>query len=459
MKSFADIPAGWTVASLDRLVERISGGGTPSKSDPENFSGNIPFMTVKDMKGRFISDTVDHISEKALHSGATTLVPADTLVVATRMSLGKIVRPLMDVAINQDLKALFLKDGIDKTYVEHFWRYSVPVIQEMGTGTTVKGIRLEDVRSLPVPVPPSGEQRRIADKLDRVLAHVAAANEHLSRVGVLLKKFRSAVLEAAISGWLVGNEFELDGFDEVKASELGFFRGADLPLLPESWAWLPFGSVAQVVSDLRDPSGYGDFIHLAPNNIEPWTGVVSGCRTIAEDRVFSPKHVFRAGQIVYSKIRPNLCKVAIPEFSGLCSADMYPIETRLDERYLLLYMLSDRFTGWASNSDSRTILPKINKKDLYSIPVPVPLSLSGQKAIVSKVHALLSIEREVTGALQVTRSQVDELIPSLLAKAFRGDLVPQDFDDEPASELLARLAEANASENQKPIRRKRQTSV
>jgi type-1 restriction enzyme ecoDI specificity protein len=122
-------------------------------------------------------------------------------------------------------------------------------------------------------------------------------------------------------------------------------------------------------------------------------------------------------------------------------------------------MLSDRFTGWASNSDSRTILPKINKKDLYSIPVPVPLSLSGQKAIVSKVHALLSIEREVTGALQVTRSQVDELIPSLLAKAFRGDLVPQDFDDEPASELLARLAEANASENQKPIRRKRQTSV
>ncbi len=459
MKSFADIPAGWTVASLDRLVERISGGGTPSKSDPENFSGNIPFMTVKDMKGRFISDTVDHISEKALNSGATTLVPADTLVVATRMSLGKIVRPLMDVAINQDLKALFLKDGIDKTYVEHFWRYSVPVIQEMGTGTTVKGIRLEDVRSLPVPVPPSGEQRRIADKLDRVLAHVAAANEHLSRVGVLLKKFRSAVLEAAISGWLVGNEFELDGFDEVKASELGFFRGADLPLLPESWAWLPFGSVAQVVSDLRDPSGYGDFIHLAPNNIEPWTGVVSGCRTIAEDRVFSPKHVFRAGQIVYSKIRPNLCKVAIPEFSGLCSADMYPIETRLDERYLLLYMLSDRFTGWASNSDSRTILPKINKKDLYSIPVPVPLSLSGQKAIVSKVHALLSIEREVTGALQVTRSQVDELIPSLLAKAFRGDLVPQDFDDEPASELLARLAEANASENQKPIRRKRQTSV
>ena len=92
-------------------------------------------MTVKDMKGRFVSDTVDHISEKALNSSATTLVPADTLVVATRMSLGKIVRPLMDVAINQDLKALFLKDGIDKTYIEHFWRYSAPAIQKMGTGT------------------------------------------------------------------------------------------------------------------------------------------------------------------------------------------------------------------------------------------------------------------------------------------------------------------------------------
>ena len=458
------IPESWVGVSIGS-VSSVIGGGTPPSKEESCFAPpgeGIPWITPADLSGykkTVIRNGKRDLTEKGLRSCSAKKMPKGSVLFSSRAPVGYVAIAGADLTTNQGFKSFVFPDGVDSRFAYYQLRYLKPVAEAMATGTTFKELSGAAAAKLPFALAPLNEQHRIADKLDRVLARVDAANEHLSRVGVLLKKFRSAVLEAAISGWLVDNEFELDGFDEVRASELRSFRGADLPLLPESWAWLPFGSVAQVVSDLRDPSGYGDFIHLAPNNIEPWTGVVSGCRTIAEDGVFSPKHVFRAGQIVYSKIRPNLCKVAIPEFSGLCSADMYPIETRLDERYLLLYMLSDRFTGWASNSDSRTVLPKINKKDLYSIPVPVPLSLSEQKAITSKVHVLLSIEREVTGALQVAKSQVDELIPSLLAKAFRGELAPQNPDDEPSSELLARLAEAKASENHSPTRRKRQASV
>ena len=164
---------------LEQLIVQIVGGGTPSKSNVDYFRGTKPFMTVKDMRERFPTDTIDHISEEAIDSSATKVVPADTLIIATRMSLGKIVRPTFDTAINQDLKALFFANGIDKTFAEHWWRSRASHIQSLGTGTTVKGIRLEDIHSLQMDLPPSNEQKRIADKLDAILARVDSCRGHL----------------------------------------------------------------------------------------------------------------------------------------------------------------------------------------------------------------------------------------------------------------------------------------
>ena len=195
-----NLPTSWQAAKIYQIIDDIVGGGTPSKTNPENFKGNIPFMTVKDMRGRLITDTIDKISEDALQNSAATLVPPDTLVIATRMALGKISKTTQATAINQDIKAIYPSNGVEKSYIEHFWRYRAQYIESIGTGTTVKGIRLEDIRSLSIPIAPSNEQRRIADKLDRVLARVGAANEHLSRVAPLIKRFRQSVLSSAMSG-------------------------------------------------------------------------------------------------------------------------------------------------------------------------------------------------------------------------------------------------------------------
>src|SRR5690349_4973250 len=105
--TMSKLPDSWVTAPLGELLSAIVGGGTPSKANSDYFQGSIPFMTVKDMHERFITDTQDHITEQALESSASSLIPADTLVVASRMSLGKIARPGIPVAINQDLKALF----------------------------------------------------------------------------------------------------------------------------------------------------------------------------------------------------------------------------------------------------------------------------------------------------------------------------------------------------------------
>jgi type I restriction enzyme S subunit len=196
----SSFPRSWATALLGDLLVQIIGGGTPSKSNSAYFTGVIPFMTVKDMTERFPSDTIDHISPEAVENSPTAIIPPDSLIVATRMSLGKIVRPKVATAINQDLKALLLKDGIDKTFIEYWWRNQSKHIQGLGTGTTVKGIRLEDIRNLGIHLPPTNEQKRIADKLDALLVRAdacyQATRERIERLtpALLAKAFRGELV-------------------------------------------------------------------------------------------------------------------------------------------------------------------------------------------------------------------------------------------------------------------------
>ena len=179
--------------------------------------------------------------------------------------------------------------------------------------------------------------------------------------------------------------------------------------LPNDWRWLPFGAVAKVASNLTKPMDYPSFPHIAPNHIESWTGRLFPFKTVAEDQVISAKHMFRGGQILYSKIRPNLAKAILVDFDGLCSADMYPIETSLNPEYLLAWMLSPWFTEAATRNQGRNLLPKINVKELSSLPVPVPPA-KDQKRIAEVVG--------LAGQLRAKRRRAVSLFDDLTQSIF-----------------------------------------
>jgi type I restriction enzyme, S subunit len=191
--------------------------------------------------------------------------------------------------------------------------------------------------------------------------------------------------------------------------------------LPAAWKWGTIADVAEVASNLIAPSSVPALPHIAPNHIESGRPRLLPYLTVKEDGVTSPKHRFFPGQILYSKIRPYLRKAVVVDFEGVCSADMYPLNARCDPHYLLWWLLSPGFNNLAMEHQGRTVLPKINQKALYRIPVPIPPATE-QRRIASGLNT--SFER--SGRAREELRRIPRLVArykqAILAAAFRGDL-------------------------------------
>ena len=156
------------MVALAELVD-FKGGGTPSKSVESYWGGTIPWASVKDFKSSELSKTTDYITEEGLRNSASSLIPAGNLIVPTRMALGKVVINTIDVAINQDLRALIVKNEelVDKRYLFRFLESKAKYLEREGKGATVKGITQEVLKELEIPLPPLSEQKRVAAILDK----------------------------------------------------------------------------------------------------------------------------------------------------------------------------------------------------------------------------------------------------------------------------------------------------
>lgn len=152
--------------SLGSLVQ-AKGGGTPSRTVPAYWNGDIPWVSVKDLQGSEIYDTQEHITPEGVSNSATNVYPAGTVVTATRMALGRSAVLQRDMAINQDLKALIFKSKLHSRFLLHFLNAQASEIDRMGKGATVKGITLDDLYSLQIPDYAFEQQKRIADILDK----------------------------------------------------------------------------------------------------------------------------------------------------------------------------------------------------------------------------------------------------------------------------------------------------
>lgn len=294
-------------------------------------------------------------------------------------------------------------------------------ISEKAQGTTRLNVNANVLKNLIIPLPPLAEQQRIVDRIESLFSKLDEAKEKAQAVVDSFETRKAAILHKAFTGELTAKWREEHGVSI------------------DNWKTTRFDSVAAIRSNLVDPAEYQSFPHIAPDNIEKKTGVLLEYHTIAEDGVTSGKHRFYSGQILYSKIRPYLSKAVVVDFDGLCSADMYPIEAYQNARCLWYYMLSDEFLLQASTAGSRSVLPKINQKELSALTVHLPTNDREQEEIARILDELFDKEQQTKEAAEIVLDQIELMKKSILARAFRGELGTNDPSEESAVELLKRV--------------------
>lgn len=238
-------------------------------------------------------------------------------------------------------------------------------------GIFMQHVTLSVFNNFTIPMPPLAEQHRIAAFLDRKCAEIDAVLEKTRASIEEYKKLKQAVITQAVTKGIRGDR-------PMKDSGIEW-----IGKIPAEWDVVPFSKFARVSANLVNPSDYQDYLQVSPENIEKDSGKLLPCKTVSEVGVESWNHLFHKGQILYSKIRPKLNKVCIAPFDGLCSADMYPIDTDNVSKFVVYTVLSnDFYQQVAMITENRVKMPRINQKELSKLIVVLPVDRMEQQEIV-----------------------------------------------------------------------------
>ncbi len=448
-------PDHWQIVSLEEVLDKIIGGGTPSKANPKYWVGSIPWLTVKDMRTRRPEDAIDHISRDAVQDSATNIIPADTVIIATRIGLGKVIRVPYDAAINQDLKALVAKPELEKGYLEYWILSIAEYLESIGSGTTVKGIRLEQLRSLPFPLAPLSEQKCIVAEIEKQFSRLNEAIANLKRVKANLKRYKAAVLKAAVEGNLT-EDWRKQHPDVEPASKLlerilaerrskwsgrGKYKEPEatnatgLPSLPKGWTWARLEQLGMVVggltknpkrAKLKEKLPYLRVANVYANELR-----LDEIEHIGVQDSELDKLLLREGDLLVVEgngSKDQIGRLAIWDGSiDPCVHQNHLIKVRLVvglmNKWVLFWLLSPvgrHFIEEVSSSTSGLYTLSVNK--VGDLPVIVP-PLAEQEQIIAEVERCLSVIEELEAGGEANLTRADRLGQAILLQAFTGKLL------------------------------------
>ena len=291
----------------------------------------LPLVRIRDVK-RGYSETFysgNYPNDYIIDNGSL-LVGMDGEFNIARWKGGKAL-------LNQRVCKITARKNVDEEYLRFALTKALKEIENRTSFVTVKHLSAKELNRLEIDIPDYRVQISISGTLTKIENIIFTRQQQLQNLDEL-----------------------------VKARFVELF--GDLKTNPKKWPILSFPEFAKIDGNMTtDYEKYADYPHIGIDSIEKGTGKLSGYRTVCEDGVISGKYIFTPKHIIYSKIRPNLNKVALPNFCGLCSADAYPIlpnYKNCNRIFLATAMRSEYFLEYILQFSSRTNLPKVNRKEI-----------------------------------------------------------------------------------------------
>lgn len=351
---------GWEYKKLGEVCT-ITMGQSPDGNSINEVNG-IEFHQGKTCFGeRFLGIS-------PLYSNAPTkLAEAHSVLLCVRAPVGYPNITDRKICIGRGLCALYAKREIDNSFLYYSLLGKQSYFEKNATGSTFKAISSKIVSNTTLSIPPLSTQLAIVSELDKINELIRLKKEQLK---------------------------DFDNLAQSLFYEM-FGEGKCLRKKLKDIVKIQSGQV----SPLEEP--YSEMIHVGPANIESNTGRLLNLKTAKEENLISGKYLFNSSMVLYSKIRPNLNKVTIPSFEGICSADMYPIIPLecIDKNFLLFLLKQKEFLTYAISNSGRANIPKINREALLNyeaILPPLPL----QRLFAQRIEQIEREKSEVQKSIQ-----------------------------------------------------------
>lgn len=420
-----DLPTSWAITTLGAVVDY----GKTDKVEPSELAARDWVLELEDIE-KDSSKLLQRLTFGTRQSKSTKnrFQAGDVLYGKLRPYLNKVL--IADEPGCCTTEILPLKAGahIDNRYMFYWLKHPafLKYVEAESHGMNMPRLGTETGKAAPFVLAPRPEQTRIADQLGALLARVQACNDRFDAIPALLKRFRQAVLRAATSGELTTDVRSKNGWNEdweatplSRLGELGRGKSKHRPR-----------------NDSRLYGGPYPFIQTG--DIAQSGGLISNHRQTYSDFGLQQSKLWPAGTICIT-IAANIADTAVLTYPA-CFPDSV-VGFIADQRKCV-----NAFIKWSIDvikDDLEAFAPATAQKNinlalLNDILIRCP-SLEEQTEIVRRVEALLAMTDRIEARSTAARAQAQRLAPLVLAKAFRGDLAPQDPNDEPASELLMRM--------------------
>ncbi|WP_312529529.1 restriction endonuclease subunit S [Paracoccus sp. (in: a-proteobacteria)] len=425
-------PRGWIAVEIGDVTKIVT-GKTPAKSESTFYeSGNIPFFKPGDLtNGGVIAVSEDNVTERAF--ATTTQLPAGTVLVSCIGILGKSAIIAKLGTCNQQINAILPSDVAVSGFIYHWSRTIRSWLNENSSATTVAIINKKRFSAAPILLPPLAEQKRIVAKLDTLNAKSARARTELARIETLVSRYKQAVLSKAFSGELTG-EWRIQ--KRVKEPSIG--KLDELLSVPVRNGLSVKGS--------DTPPG---FPALKLSALRARDVNLDDVRYIPVDDLKASRFLLEAGDILVSRGNGTRSLVGIASLvPPLARRTIFPdtaFRIRVDVAKALPLWLSSIWNAPQVRSQIELIAKttagiwKISQKDLATIQLNLPSNIEEQHEITRRIESAFAKIDRLAAEAKRALALVGKLDEAILAKAFRGELVPQDENDEPAEQLLERI--------------------
>lgn len=417
MKENKNLPQGWVECELKDLGEIVA-GGTPSTSDPENFNGEIAWLTPADLSkydGKYITKGDRNLTEKGLKTSSAKLMPAGSILFSSRAPIGYVVIASNEICTNQGFKNIVPSMFVFNEYIYYYLKASKNLAEKHASGTTFKEISGTKFGSLPIPLPPLAEQKRIVDKIEELFSDIDAGVKNLEDAKLQIKQYRQSVLK---------QQFSIADYPEITLKEVTFKINDGTHFTP---TYIETGVPFLSVKDLRDKQIFFDDCKYI--SAEEHKALYNRCNPELGDVLITKSGTIGRTAIVKTN----------KKFSLFVSVALLKPNKDLISSEFLMYALDNYISKIDIKQNVKGgVIKNLHLEDIRKIKINLP-DLKKQNEIVEEIEKQFGYANDLEQAVDEGLEKAKQLKQSILKKAFEGKLVPQNSTDEPASILLEKI--------------------